>query len=184
MQIRQETDKGLGEILDAKQKERLDQISLQVEGPLAVARPEIAAKLRLNENQQNTVQEIMMQMRQELFVAMRQGAATGQVNPAQMREMATQLRKEAVNEVSKVIDAKQRAAFNKLLGAKFDTTKLESETASVDPNADPQKPGDVPQAKDAPADGNEPAKEAAKKPAPSTRKKGRTKSGSGSSSNR
>jgi len=46
MQIREQTDREIAQILEAKQKERFDQIVLQNEGPLAVARPEIAAKLK------------------------------------------------------------------------------------------------------------------------------------------
>jgi hypothetical protein len=153
MQHRQETEQAIAKVLDAKQKERFNQIALRAEGPLAVARPEVAAKLRLNEAQNEYVHEVMTQMRQELFLAMRQGAANGQVNPGQARAMATQLRRNAVQEISKVIDRKQKAAFEKMLGAPFDLTKLEAETASTsaDPTAEPSKPADTPQAKDAPA---------------------------------
>ena len=130
--MRQETDAGIAQILDAKQKERFDQIVLQNEGPLAVARPEIAAKLRLNESQKEYVQGVMMQMRNELFMSMRQGVATGQFNPSQMRELTAQLRKEAVKEIGKVIDRKQQKTFNSMLGAPFDLAKLESEAASAE----------------------------------------------------
>ena len=80
-QLRQESDAGLAQILDAKQKERFDQIVLQNEGPLAVARPEIAAKLRLNESQKEYVQGVMMHMRNEFFMSVRQGADDGLVQP-------------------------------------------------------------------------------------------------------
>jgi hypothetical protein len=187
-QLRQETDKGLAQILDAKQKERFDQIVLQNEGPLAVARPEIAAKLRLNESQREYVQGVMMEMRKAFVMSMRQSAANGQFNPNQMREFTTQLRKEAVKEIAKVIDRKQQKTFNSMLGTPFDLTKLESETATAEaantpaadpskptadsskpaadsskPAADSSKPADIPQSKDAPATapGTEPAKESA-----------------------
>ncbi len=177
-QLQQETDKGIAEILEPKQNERLDQIVLQNDGPLAVARPEIAAKLRLNESQREYVQGVMSQMGRELFMARRQGAATGQFNAAQMREMTAQLRKEAVKEISKVIDRKQQKTFNSMLGAPFDLTKLETETASSEAAAagpaDPSKPAD------ATAAGTEPDKETAKESAPSTPTKGRSRSGSGS----
>ena len=146
-QLRRENDAGIAQILDQKQKERFDQIVLQSEGPLAVARPEIAAKLRLNESQKEYVQGVMMQMRRELFMSVRQGVATGQFNPSQMRELTAQLRKEAVKEVSKVIDRKQQKNFNSMLGTPFDLAKLESEAASAEaaiaPTADSSKPADT-----------------------------------------
>jgi hypothetical protein len=159
MQIRQEIDQGLAKLLEPKQKERLDQIVLQAEGPLAVARPEVAAKIGLNEEQQQYVQQVMMQMRRDLVLAVRQGTATGQFNPGQMKSLTAQLRAGAVQEIGQVIDRKQKNAFNKLLGEPFDVKKLDSETAAIDPNqtgsapaADPAKSAaDRPQAKEAPA---------------------------------
>jgi hypothetical protein len=181
MQLRLETDQGLAKILEPKQKERLDQIVLQSEGPLSVARPEIAAKLRMNDEQQEYVQGVMMQMRRQLNVARFQGAANGQpISPAQVRSMTTQLRKEAVKEISKVIDRKQKAAFEKMLGEPFDITKLESETAAVDPTGAPAQTGDAaaPGTTTATAD-TEKEKEIAKEAPSASRKKGRTKSKSG-----
>jgi hypothetical protein len=179
-QIRQEIDQGIGQILDPKQKERFDQIVLQNEGPLAVARPEIAAKLKLNETQQEYVQAIMIEMRRQFMMSIRQSAASGQFNPAQARELSTELRKEAVKDISKVIDAKQKKTFNSMLGLPFDLSKLESETAkaeaSVGGAGDPAAPGDAAQTKDAPAAGND-----TKDASSPARKKGRPRTGSGAS---
>jgi hypothetical protein len=181
-QVRQENDKAIAQILEPKQKERLDQIVLQHEGPLAVARPEIAAKLRLNETQQEYVQGILVEMRRELMMSIRQSMATGQYSPAQGRELSAQLRKQAVMDISQVIDAKQKKNFNSMLGAPFDLTKLETEAtsaeASVGGTADAvgPGPGDPAQAKEAPAAGTETAKDAP----PSARKKGRARPDPGS----
>jgi len=188
MQIRHELDQGLAKILEPKQKERLDQIVLQAEGPLAVARPEIADKVGLNDEQQEYVQRIMMEMRRNLFMSVRQGAANGQFNPGQMKSLTAQLRAGAVQEVGKILDRKQKNTFNKMLGEPFDMKRLDSETASVDPNldanapaADPSKPAaDTPQAKDASAADKE---ETTKESTPTPRKKGRTKSKTGSGAN-
>jgi hypothetical protein len=164
-QIRQEIDQGTAQILDPKQKERFDQIVLQHEGWLAVARPEIAAKLRLNEAQQEYAQSVMVEMRRQLMMSIRQSMATGQYNAAQVRELAAGLRKDAAAEISKAIDAKQKKTIKGMIGAPFDLTKLEAETAtaeaSVGGTADPTtRPGDPAQAKDAPAPGTETAKDA------------------------
>jgi hypothetical protein len=187
--LRQETDRSIAGILDAKQKERLDQIVLQVEGPLAVARPEVATKLRLNDTQNEYVQGVMVQMRREFFVTMRQGAAAGQFDPSQSRAFATKLREGAVQEISKILDRKQKAAFNKMLGDPFDVSKIESATAPGDPAdpaaatpstaADPAKPAETTEVKETPADGKEAEKEATKEPGRATpRKKGRARTGS------
>jgi hypothetical protein len=179
-QIRQEIDQGTAQILDPKQKERFDQIVLQHEGWLAVARPEIAAKLRLNEAQQEYVQGVMIEMRRQLMMSIRQGMATGQYNAAQVRELAAGLRKDAVAEISKVMDAKQKKTVKSMIGPPFDLTKLEAETttaeASVGGTPDPTRPGDPAQAKDAPAAGSDAAKDAPS----AARKKGRARPDPGS----
>jgi hypothetical protein len=186
LQIRQEIDQGIAQILDLKQKERFEQIVLQSEGPLAVARPEIAAKLKMSETQQNYVRGVMIEMRRELMMTIRQGAAIGQFNASQVREFAAQLRKEAVKQISQVIDRKQQKTFNSMLGAPFDLSKLEAETASAEASVggggDPSKPGDGAQSKDAPAAGTQNGTDASKDASPATRKKGRARTGSGSSS--
>jgi hypothetical protein len=160
-QLRHETDQAIAGILDSKQRERFDQIVLQVEGPLAVARPEIASKLGLNGAQNQAVQQIMMQMQMNLrrmMMSIRQGAATGQFDPTQMgqvRAMAGKVRDEAVQQVSKIIDRKQKANFNKMLGDRFDVSKLDpsamsdslaipppstTETKPADSKAEPKEP--------------------------------------------
>jgi len=175
MQLRHENDQAIAKILDTKQKERFDQIVLRVEGPLAVARPEVAAKLKLNDTQNGYVQEIMMQMRRELFMTVQQGAANGPINPAQIKMVTAELRKNAVNQLKKVINSKQQTAFNEMLGEPFDVSKIDEETAAADatanPSADPSKPADPSQAKDAPA--ASPEKETTKEPAVPAKKKGR-----------
>jgi Spy/CpxP family protein refolding chaperone len=62
--IRREQEKGIGEILDKTQKARLAEIELQRDGLLALAKPEIAKKLKLTSNQSEQVQKIIDDMRQ------------------------------------------------------------------------------------------------------------------------
>jgi len=50
-QLQNESDRELGKALDKNQVKRLKEIQLQVEGPFAVLRPEIAEKLELGEEQ-------------------------------------------------------------------------------------------------------------------------------------
>jgi hypothetical protein len=67
---RREYDAAVAKILDKKQKDRLTQIELQREGLLAVARPDVAAKLKLTAAQSKEVETIADQMRQSLFRSM------------------------------------------------------------------------------------------------------------------
>ena len=185
--MRRENDQAIGRILEDKQKERFNQIVLRTEGPLAVARPDIAAKLGLKDTQRQYVQSIMTQMQQNqflLFARMRQGAAMGQVGPgqvAQIREMMEKVRDGAVQQLSKVIDAKQKAAFNKMLGEPFDLAKLDPEAspkAEVDPEASADsapKPSQAPATAEASADDAPTPEKAAKSSTRSARKKARPK---------
>lgn len=152
--MRRDNERAIDEVLDSKQKERFDQIVLQAEGPLAVARPEIASKLNMNRNQQEYVQTVVAQLQQSqfmMYMRLRQGAATGQVGPgqlAQVRGMMEKLRGEAVQELGKIIDRKQKTAFNKLLGPPFDLAKLDAEAAPESAAAKPDDPASKEKDKD------------------------------------
>jgi hypothetical protein len=181
--LRQEIDGEVAKILDAKQNERLNQIALQAEGPLAVARPEVASKLNLNPAQKQAIQEVMLDLQQsqmQMFMQIRQNAMlNGQPDPAQfaqMRQMTSNLRQEAVQQIGQVLDKKQKGNFNKMLGEPFDIKKLEN--TPMPGAADPAAPGGEDEAKASGAN-TPPEKEAPKDTPRPTRKKGRAKTGSG-----
>jgi hypothetical protein len=62
--LRQQTDSALGRILSKAQLKRLSQISLQRQGPEAVAREDIAVKLNMSEDQLAQVQGAIAESRQ------------------------------------------------------------------------------------------------------------------------
>jgi hypothetical protein len=154
--LRRENEQAIAQVLDAKQRERFDQTVLRAEGPLAIARPDVAAKINLNRSQQEHVQGIVAQLQQSqflMYMRVRRGAVTGDVSPAQLaqvRGMMGRLSDEAVQELGKVVDRKQKAAFNKLLGAPFDLAKLDAEES---PEA--AAPGGAAKPEEAKADANE-----------------------------
>ena len=79
-QLRRETDRSIGNLLEKKQNARFEQIVLQSEGPLAVGRKEIATKIHLNDNQHQAVRSVMAQFQQSRFqimMAARRAAMTG-----------------------------------------------------------------------------------------------------------
>lgn len=176
-----ENKAALGKILTSKQANRLYQISLQLEGPTAVTRPEVAQKLRLTEQQLMEIEQVRtgsQVAQRELFSQMRgmfgggrggpgapggpgnaQGTPAGpggatkgqQARPGgpgggqpfdreamreyfQSEEFKTQRAKmdeqrEAIQDkmeegIGKVLTKYQRASFNKMLGEKFDTSKM------------------------------------------------------------
>jgi hypothetical protein len=130
--MRQENDRAVSQILQPDQKERANQIVLRVEGPLAVARPEIASKLGLSPAQTQQIQATLFQMMQaqrEFVMASAANAnQTGIPDPRQgamARARMNQLRESAGQQIGRILNSKQKAAFNKLLGEPFDITKID-----------------------------------------------------------
>jgi hypothetical protein len=135
-QLRQENERAVSKILKPDQKERVDQILLQVDGPLAVSRPEIGKKIGLSQSQTQKVQLTMMQMMQaqrQMFLAARFGGGGGNggdVMPeagqlAAGRAAMNKLREDATRQLARILTAKQREAFNTLLGEPFDLAKID-----------------------------------------------------------
>lgn len=106
-------------VLDAKQKERLEQLRIQREGAVALARADVAEKVGLAAEQKEKIQKIQQEARS--------GAGGGQNFRnlsdeerqkafAEMRER----REKVANEILGVLNAEQKEKFEKLKGAKFD----------------------------------------------------------------
>src|SRR5262249_33283818 len=127
--LRQENERAATQILQPAQKQRVEEIVLQAEGPLAVARPEDAAKLGRSTGPSRQVQAMMFQMMQAQR-AMLQGAAAadGLTNACQVglsRSDRARLRDAAVQQLGRILTAKQKDAFNKMLGEPFDMSKID-----------------------------------------------------------
>ncbi len=69
-EIRADQEAAVAKILDKKQKARLTQLELQREGKLAVARKEVATKIKLTAAQTKKVKVIVDEMRTEMASAM------------------------------------------------------------------------------------------------------------------
>jgi hypothetical protein len=150
--------KQLDDLLDADQRKRLEQISLQIDGPLAVAKPEVAKKINLSAAQLKQVRSIGVEMRNQL-------AELGPVNPppgdkpppgdepaesekTPDRVQFEQVREAAGARVMKLLKPTQKDAFNQLLGPTFEVAKLRTAPASTEgggpetrPNAKPKSRG-------------------------------------------
>ena len=68
--LRSEQEEAISKILEPKQKTRLGEIELQREGIFAVARTDVAKKLKLTSTQTDKIKTIVDQMRQDERVAM------------------------------------------------------------------------------------------------------------------
>jgi Spy/CpxP family protein refolding chaperone len=156
-----EADALFATILKKSQRERLDQIELRRQGQLAVLRPDIAEKLNIGPDQQEQLEMVISEAREEVlqFVqdrrqailrnatpdgrldgkAMRARAESpaGKAELAQMRQRGAQIQDRTIREIGKVLTRRQKERFNALLGKPFDLVKLDGSSRPGGPGAAP-----------------------------------------------
>jgi hypothetical protein len=115
-QMRLEQEKKIKEILSAEQYKRYQQISLQLEGPSALARKEIADKVGLSDSQREKIQALIEEQRATMR-DMFQGGAGGD-RQAMMEEMQ-KLRKETDQKILGLLTAEQKKTWEAMLGKPF-----------------------------------------------------------------
>lgn len=109
-QRRAEQDKKIAEVLDAKQVARLKQIQIQASGAMVVMNEEVAAELKITEEQQGRLREAM----QELFQS---GQGGGPNAFAEMRE-------KGMAKLMEILTDDQKAVYKKMAGEPFDMSQL------------------------------------------------------------
>jgi hypothetical protein len=168
--LRRQLEPTLGRILDKRQRERLNQIVMQVEGPLTAARPEVVRRLNMTPEQMEGIRLILVNWQQTQREVLEMGRARGafdaEPNPdeyARVRLGSTRLRRHAAEQITQLLDRKQNQLLVRMLGESFDLGKLTESTANADgarssttlPNgsgeAKPDPPNDDPPAKKADA---------------------------------
>jgi hypothetical protein len=144
-----EADARFARIVKKSQRERLFQIQLQRQGPLAVLRPDIAEKLNIGPDQQEQLEILMREVREEVqqFMQARRQALQsfstpdgrldakairargesrdGKAEIKEMRQRGEQIQDQTIKEIGKILSKKQKARFNAMLGKPFDVAKLE-----------------------------------------------------------
>lgn len=126
--------------LDRRQRTRLNQIHHQAEGPVAFCRPEVQDRLHLDPKQVQTipslVQEGFRRLNEDVHaVAASVPPATGPLTPDRSRalyeskayqeafrkqgEIVQRVRNETLQAITKLLDKKQQAAYQAMLGASF-----------------------------------------------------------------
>ncbi|MGW8258176.1 MAG: Spy/CpxP family protein refolding chaperone [Thermoguttaceae bacterium] len=113
-------DKQLGDILDGKQLQRLEQIKIQIAGPAALRMPKVVKALNISEEQQEKIKDVINEVRKTRREAMRDFRELSQQERyklvTEMHEKAQQLRKETTDKLLEVLTKEQREQFDKLRG--------------------------------------------------------------------
>jgi Spy/CpxP family protein refolding chaperone len=132
-ELRKNNDRAIAKILKSAQKNRFEEIVLRSEGPMAAARPEIAKKLNVTSAQSQKIQVIMQQMmvsHWQMMMMARQNGIDPNGPRGALREQSATLRENAVQQIAKVLNRKQKDAFNAMLGEPFDLSKIDPDRTS------------------------------------------------------
>ena len=108
--------KKVAAVLNEKQQGRLNEIRLQVRGPAALAEKEVAAALKLTDDQAKQLSQLAEARRTAVRSAVE---ATGNDRNA-TRDKITQISKDSADKMLAVLTAEQRDQFEKLKGKKLD----------------------------------------------------------------
>jgi Spy/CpxP family protein refolding chaperone len=135
-----ETDRQLNAVLDSRQRARLTQIVLRVEGPSAFLTPELIDALNLGTDQVEAVREILGGMKdaqdqykesQKRAFELVKGSGDFDLEKirkeqqkGQSRAYAYKLSKQVMPQIGRVLTRRQRETYNRMLGESFDLAKL------------------------------------------------------------
>lgn len=149
-----ETDAALAKILNKSQRDRIHQIQLQQEGPMAVTKPEMQTKLNMSPMQIEQIAMIVDERQQAQRNLFSQGrdqmagfqSADGRFdfrafqakvqqdpqfkaemdkNREAMTKQSTQLQDQSIAMIGKTLTKKQHQNFQKMQGPPFDLAKLD-----------------------------------------------------------
>jgi hypothetical protein len=139
-ELERETDQQLNVILDSRQRTRLTQIVLRIQGPSAFLTPELIDALALGPEQLELIGEILsgVKDRQDQYKESQKQAgelvkASGAFDlekvrksqqKTQARSFAYKSNKEVMPQIGKVLTRRQREIYNRMLGEAFDLAKL------------------------------------------------------------
>ncbi len=139
--LEQETERSLNKLLNPKQRTRLNQIALRVEGPSAFIKPDLIEALGLGEDQIVMIQQIVNgvnvageqlkesqkqaeELTKGLSVSPELEKISKDQRKGQFRSQVYNVNKQAMAQIARVLNRRQRAVYNKLLGPPFEFTRL------------------------------------------------------------
>jgi beta-lactamase regulating signal transducer with metallopeptidase domain len=135
-------DGAILQVMDRRQKARMSQIKLQVEGPLAFFQPEVQSKLNLNPSQIEAIGELVTRGREEIrkagLVTLSPSEAeaaktTGlksddapdlQEKMAESRRSALKAGRATMQGIGKILSKRQLATYRVMLGEAYDVTNI------------------------------------------------------------
>ena len=119
--VSNEMKKALGEILDAKQMKRYNQISLQGSlrrGPNAFADADLQKDLKLTDEQKDKIKTISADLTKEID-DMRKDAGEDQAKRREMFQKMQGLNKEASEKITKLLTTEQKKTLEEMKGEEF-----------------------------------------------------------------
>ena len=141
-ELQQESEASISRVLTPAQRKRLEQIAMQIMGPLAISSPGVAAKLHLTESQQAAVEQILedrkmineeiRNARRDMFMASRNpdpgDRATRDLMVSEANRTIQKSEKyadQSLKKLTQLLNKKQKAALEAKMGEPFDLSKLE-----------------------------------------------------------
>jgi hypothetical protein len=138
--LEQQADERLAAILDSRQRSRLTQIVLRVQGPSAFLTPEVSEKLGLTPDQIVAIREVLggikdeqdqyKEVQKRAFELAKAGGdfelekVRKEQQKGQGRAFAYKLGKQAMPAIGRILTRRQRDLFNRMLGDPFDLGSL------------------------------------------------------------
>jgi beta-lactamase regulating signal transducer with metallopeptidase domain len=124
-------------LMDRRQRTRMEQIKLQLEGPLAFLKPEVQSKLNLSPEQIEQIDNLVTQGRREVLKAANvpgqvdmRALNSGEISDelkntmAQSRRSALKAGRSTMHGIGKVLRPKQLASYQAMLGEAYDVTNM------------------------------------------------------------
>ena len=112
-ELNKEGQKIVKEILKEDQQKRLDQVSLQVQGGRALARPEIAKKLGITEDQQGKIKEELTAAREKMQELFQDGPSD------ETRKKVQELNKQVGEKILAMLTDEQKTKWKEMTGKDF-----------------------------------------------------------------
>jgi hypothetical protein len=146
--LRRENEEAINQVLERRQRVRLNQISLQIEGLAALSRPEVAVRINLDPDLAEEVGRIVAEMKEsqsrlwearieQLRARGPESRPRADTKKAKTRDQEFNAQVDRVGQdtkriedvaaqvISRLLTRRQMAAFKRMLGEPFDLSRLE-----------------------------------------------------------
>jgi thiol-disulfide isomerase/thioredoxin len=122
-QLAAEAKRKLANVLKPQQNQRLEQIVIRAQGPAALLRDDLAAKLRLSAKQRAEIRQAIAEAR-EKRTQVEKDLRAAKLETAKAEQELTRLSKFEGNAITKALNDEQRTRLGGLYARDFDLSKL------------------------------------------------------------